>query len=104
VLLDKVVENREQFHVIEVMACPGGCIGGGGQPYPPKGVNVLDPTLLRRRADALYSIDSGKELRKSYENPAIRELYDEFLGAPGSEKAHELLHTHYMARLPRGVR
>jgi iron-only hydrogenase group A len=104
VLLDKVVENREEFHVIEVMACPGGCIGGGGQPYPPKGVNVLDPALLRQRAEALYSIDSGKELRKSYENPAIRELYDEFLGAPGSEKAHELLHTHYQARLPRGIR
>lgn len=104
VLLDKVVENREQFHVIEVMACPGGCIGGGGQPYPPRGVNVLDPSLLRQRADALYSIDSGKTLRKSYDNPAIRELYDEFLGAPGSEKAHKLLHTHYQARLPRGIR
>jgi iron only hydrogenase large subunit-like protein len=104
VLLDKVVQQREHFDVIEVMACPGGCIGGGGQPYPPKGVKVLDPTLLQQRAQALYSIDSGKELRKSYENPAIQELYDEFLGAPGSEKAHALLHTHYQARLPRGIR
>lgn len=104
ILLDKVREGREQFHVLEVMACPGGCIGGGGQPYPPEGVKVLDPELLRKRASALYSIDKGKVLRKSYENPAISELYDSFLGEPGSPKAHELLHTHYHARLPRGIR
>jgi NADP-reducing hydrogenase subunit HndD len=104
VLLDKVIEGKEQFHVIEVMACPGGCIGGGGQPYPPSGVGVLDRELLRRRAGALYAIDSGKTLRKSYENPAVAEVYDSFLGGPGSEKAHELLHTHYTARLPRGIR
>lgn len=104
VLLDKVKEGKEQFHVIEVMACPGGCIGGGGQPYPPTGVKVLDPELLRKRAGALYTIDSGKKLRKSYENPAIEELYDSFLGGPGSQRAHELLHTHYSAKLPRGIR
>jgi iron only hydrogenase large subunit-like protein len=104
VLLDKVVAGTEQFHVIEVMACPGGCIGGGGQPYPPEGVKVLDPGLLRRRASALYAIDGGKALRKSYENPAVEALYDAFLGGPGSPKAHELLHTHYAAKLPRGVR
>ena len=103
VLLDKV-KAGEQFHVIEVMACPGGCIGGGGQPYPPEGVKVLDPDLLRKRAAALYSIDSKKTLRKSYENPAIEEVYSSFLGGPGTEKAHELLHTHYHAREPRGVR
>ena len=77
------------------MACPGGCIGGGGQPYPPEGYQVLDPELLRKRAGALYTIDSGKKLRKSYENPAVEEIYDAFLGGPGSELAHELLHTHY---------
>ena len=104
ILLDKVKSGEEQFHVIEVMACPGGCIGGGGQPYPPEGVKVLDPELLRLRASALYSIDSGKKLRKSYENPAIDEVYSAFLGTPGGERAHELLHTHYHARLPRGVR
>jgi len=59
---------------------------------------------LRKRASALYSIDQGKKLRKSYENPAIKTLYEELLGKPGSEKAHQLLHTHYKARLPRGVR
>ena len=77
------------------MACPGGCIGGGGQPYPHEGYRVLDPELLRKRASALYTIDSNKKLRKSYENPAPwREVYDKFLGGPGSEKAHHLLHTH----------
>jgi NADP-reducing hydrogenase subunit HndD len=104
ILLDKVKAGKEQFHVIEVMACPGGCVGGGGQPYPPEGVKVLDPELLRLRASALYSIDSKKKLRKSYENPAIEEVYSSFLGGPGTEKAHELLHTHYHAREPRGVR
>lgn len=103
ILLDKV-KAGEQFHVIEVMACPGGCVGGGGQPYPPEGVKVLDPDLLRKRAGALYAIDSKKKLRKSYENPAIEEVYSSFLGGPGTEKAHELLHTHYRAREPRGVR
>ncbi len=103
-LLDKVKAGREQFHVIEVMACPGGCCGGGGQPYPPEGVKVLDPGLLRQRASALYAIDSKKKLRKSYENPAVEEVYSSYLGGPGTEKAHELLHTHYHAKLPRGVR
>ena len=103
-LLDKVIGGKTAFHVIEVMACPGGCIGGGGQPYPPEGVKVLDEGLLRRRASALYTIDSSKTLRESYENPAIHELYDSFLGGPGSERADELLHTHYQARLPRGIR
>ncbi len=104
ILLDKIKEGKEQFHVIEIMACPGGCVGGGGQPYPPGGVKVLDPELLRKRAGALYSIDKSKALRKSYENPAIEEVYDQFLDGPGTEKAEELLHTHYHARQPRGIR
>ncbi len=104
ILLDKVIADPGKFHVIEVMACPGGCIGGGGQPYPPEGVKVLDEQLLRKRAGALYAIDGAKTLRESYENPAIDELYDAFLGGPDSERAHELLHTHYRARLPRGIR
>ncbi len=103
ILLDKV-KAGEPFHVIEVMACPGGCIGGGGQPYPPEGYHVLDPELLRKRASALYAIDAGKTLRKSYENPAVEEVYENFLGSPGSPKAHQLLHTHYAPRFPRGIR
>ena len=103
-LLDKVVQGKEKFHVIEVMACPGGCIGGGGQPYPPEDTKVLDPELLALRAKALYTIDQGKKLRRSQDNPAVKEIYESFLGAPGSEKAHQLLHTHYHAKLPRGIR
>lgn len=103
VLLDKVVKGEKQFHVIEVMACPGGCIGGGGQPYPPAGMKVLDPRLLRQRASALYQIDESKQLRRSHENPLIKVLYDEYLGEIGGPKAHELLHTRYSARRPRGI-
>jgi len=103
-LLDMVVSGEKEFHVIEVMACPGGCIGGGGQPYPPKGVKVLDKELLAKRAKALYTIDAGKNLRLSHRNPAIVELYEEFLEKPNSQKAHELLHTHYEAREQRGIR
>ncbi len=103
-LLDAVVNNEKTFHIIEVMACPGGCIGGGGQPYPPQGYRIFDERLLAKRAQALYAIDQGKALRSSNHNPAIQKLYDEYLGKPGSEKAHRLLHTHYAPRLPRGIR
>ncbi len=103
-LLDKVVNGEKEFHLIEVMACPGGCIGGGGQPYPPQGYRFLDRRLLAARAKALYAIDSGKELRSSIRNPQIQTLYKDYLGEPGGEKAHQLLHTHYAPRLPRGIR
>jgi iron only hydrogenase large subunit-like protein len=103
-LLEKVVRGDKQFHVIEIMACPGGCIGGGGQPYPPRGYTILDPKLLAERARALYSIDEAKTIRQSHKNPAVLALYDEFLGKPGSEKAHDLLHTHYEQRLPKGIK
>ena len=103
-LLDKVVSGEEHFDIIEVMACPGGCIGGGGQPYPSENYHVLDPQLLRKRASALYTIDGSKELRESYENPALEELYETYLGSPGSVRAYQLLHTHYRPRLPRGIR
>jgi len=104
ILLDKVQSGVKQYHMIEIMACPGGCIGGGGQPYPPEGMYVLDPELTRLRAKALYDIDREKTLRKSHENPDILKLYKEFLGEPNSHKAHELLHTHYQPRTPRGVK
>jgi NADP-reducing hydrogenase subunit HndD len=103
-ILEKVKRDEKQYHIIELMACPGGCIGGGGQPYPPVNMKVLDPKLLELRAKALYTIDSEKKLRKSHENPAILKLYEEFMGTPGSSKAHELLHTSYQARLPRGIK
>jgi iron-only hydrogenase group A len=103
-ILDRALSGEREYHVIEIMACPGGCIGGGGQPYPPGGYSILDPALLAQRAKALYSIDSDKRLRRSHDNPAITALYDDYLGTPGSELAHTLLHTHYSAKLPRGIR
>jgi iron-only hydrogenase group A len=103
-LLDACIKGEKQLHLIEIMACPGGCIGGGGQPYPPPGMKAMDQDLLQLRAQGLYSIDAGKTIRRSHENPSIERLYSEYLGQPGSEKAHALLHTHYTPRLPRGIR
>jgi len=102
-ILEKIKSGEKQYHMIELMACPGGCIGGGGQPYPQNGHSVLDPELLKLRASALYSIDEAKTLRKSHENPDIKRLYDEYLKHPGSELAHSLLHTRYTHRFPRGI-
>ena len=79
------------------MACPGGCVNGGGQPHQPGYVrNFTD--LRAVRAAGLYGEDANMSLRKSHENPEVKQLYDEFLEAPGSHKAHELLHTHYIER------
>lgn len=103
-LLDQIASGKTTYHMVEIMACPGGCIGGGGQPYPPPGMHIMDAKLLRMRAKALYSIDAQKQFRKSHENPYIRKLYERYLGEPNSPKAHELLHTHYQPREPRGVR
>jgi len=103
-ILDAATAGGKKYHLIEIMACPGGCIMGGGQPYPPLDWDPMDPEIARTRAKALYDIDSHKQLRRSHENPAIEHLYAEFLGQPNGEKAHELLHTHYNARMPRGIR
>jgi NADP-reducing hydrogenase subunit HndD len=92
-LLEMVKNGGEQFHVIEIMACPGGCIGGGGQPYHHGNMEIL-----KKRNAVLYAEDAGKPERKSHENPYIVELYEKFLGKPLSEKAHHLLHTHYFKR------
>ena len=79
------------------MACPGGCVNGGGQPIQPSNVrNVID--IRSERAKALYSEDASLTVRKSHKNPEIKKLYDEYLGKPNSHKAHDLLHTHYYAR------
>jgi NADP-reducing hydrogenase subunit HndD len=102
-ILDRI-KAGEVFHIVEIMACPGGCIGGGGQPYPPEGVYTIDFDLYRKRAQALYAVDSGKQIRKSHENPFIQKLYEDLLGEPGSHTAHELLHTHYERRYPRGIK
>ncbi|HCX99804.1 MAG TPA: NADH:ubiquinone oxidoreductase, partial [Bacteroidales bacterium] len=89
-LLEEVRSGKANYHAIEVMACPGGCIGGGGQP-----LHHGDGDIIKARFDAIYREDAGKPIRKSHENPYIIKLYEEFLGKPMSEKAHQLLHTHY---------
>ena len=96
-LLDDVKEGRKEYHFIEVMCCPGGCINGGGQPSQPAKVrNNYD--LRAMRAAGLYREDAGKPMRKSHKNPAITKVYDEYLGEPGSHKAHKILHTTYQAK------
>lgn len=92
-LLDRIRSGESTYHAIEIMACPGGCIGGGGQPY-----HHGDIEILKARINAIYEEDRGKPIRKSHENPYIKQLYEEFLGEPYSEKAHHLLHTHYVKR------
>lgn len=91
-LIEKILAGEVKYNFVEIMACPGGCIGGGGQPYS------KDPDILAKRAEAIYTIDELKTIRKSHENPAIKKLYEEYLGEPLSHKAHELLHTHYEDR------
>ncbi|MBQ6849748.1 MAG: iron hydrogenase small subunit [Oscillospiraceae bacterium] len=96
-ILTKVKNGEAQYDFIEVMACPGGCINGGGQPTQPASVrNFVD--LKSLRANALYSQDEKMTLRKSHMNQEVQTLYKEFLGEPGSHKAHEILHTSYVAR------
>jgi NADP-reducing hydrogenase subunit HndD len=89
-LLQDIKDGKSTYHAIEIMACPGGCIGGGGQP-----LHHGDSSIIKARQKAIYREDAGKTIRKSHENPYIVKLYDEFLGKPLSEKSHQLLHTHY---------
>lgn len=96
-IMEKVKNGTADYHFIEIMGCPGGCVNGGGQPTQHAVVrNFVD--LRARRAAALYEADKDMPLRKSHESEAVKRLYDEFLGEPGSHKAHEVLHTSYVAR------
>jgi iron only hydrogenase large subunit-like protein len=91
-IMDRVKDGTSPFHFVEIMACPGGCIGGGGQPRP------TNDEIRRLRFKAILAEDEGKTLRKSHENPSVKQLYEEFFEKPNSHKAHELLHTHYVKR------
>ena len=91
-VMQSVKNGTSNYHFIEIMSCPGGCLGGGGQPIP------TNPEIREKRLQALYAEEMGLELRKSHENPEVITLYEEFLEEPLSEKAHELLHTHYLKR------
>ena len=91
-VMERVKSGEADYHFIEIMACPGGCIGGGGQPIP------TNMEIRKKRTEAIYLEDAGKPIRKSHENPEVIAIYKEFLGEPLSHKSHELLHTHYKAR------
>jgi len=91
-LMDLIKEGKADFQFIEIMCCPGGCIGGGGQPIP------TTNEIRKKRIEAIYKADTDLPLRKSHENPAVKTLYEEFLGKPLGEKSHQLLHTHYTKR------
>ncbi|MEG0915326.1 MAG: [Fe-Fe] hydrogenase large subunit C-terminal domain-containing protein, partial [Christensenellaceae bacterium] len=93
-LLETIKAGEKNYHFIEIMACPGGCVNGGGQPIVSARIkNVLDPRVVR--AKGLYDEDNDKPVRKSHKNPDIHLLYKEYLGEPNGHKAHELLHTFY---------
>jgi iron-only hydrogenase group A len=91
-VIGEIVQGRKTYHFVEVMTCPGGCIGGGGQP------RITDNSVRTARIAAIYREDEGKRLRKSHENPEVARLYEEFLGRPLGEKSHHLLHTQYTPR------
>ena len=96
-LLEKVNAGEADYHFIEIMGCPGGCVNGGGQPQVTAHVrNFVDYKAIR--AKVLYDNDVNKQLRKSHENPSIKKVYEEYLGEPGSHRAHEVLHTTYVKR------
>ncbi|MBR1969203.1 MAG: [Clostridia bacterium] len=96
-LINKVRNGEIELDFIEIMACPGGCVNGGGQPIVPAKVR-MDMDIRTERAKAIYNEDKALPLRKSHDNPYIKKLYEEYLGKPCGHKSHELLHTHYIAR------
>ena len=91
-VMDAIKAGKANYHFIEFMACPGGCLGGGGQPIP------TSPEIRKRRAEAIYAEDAGMPLRKSHQNPEVVKIYKDFLGKPLGEKSHHLLHTKYVPR------
>lgn len=92
ILMDAIRNKKADYHFVEIMACPGGCLGGGGQPIP----TTMD--IRKQRMNAIYEEDSNIKLRKSHENPEVQKIYKLFLDHPCSEKSHHLLHTHYTER------
>ncbi len=93
-IMDQIKEKKSPYHFVEIMACPGGCVMGGGQPIK-SAKTRMNVDVRKRRADSLYSIDEKSTVRKSHENPTIKKIYEEYLEKPGSHKAHKYLHTTY---------
>ncbi|MFW5775551.1 MAG: iron hydrogenase small subunit, partial [Chitinivibrionales bacterium] len=91
-VLEALKSGKATYHFVEVMTCPGGCIGGGGQP------RFTTDEIRKKRIEAIYREDEGKQVRKSHDNPEIKRIYEEFLCQPLGEKSHQLLHTKYTKR------
>jgi len=102
-VMQEVATGVAEYQYVEIMGCPGGCIGGGGQPYAGANSMPLDREILRKRAEVLYSLDRQRDFRMAHENPSVQRIYQEFVGAPFNEKAHELFHTQFTAKEPRGI-
>ena len=102
-LLEIVRTDPGRYHFVEIMGCPGGCVGGGGQPYAGANTIPLDEEALMARAGALYDIDRKNTVRRSHDNPDIQRLYKEYLGRPLGAKSHHLLHTQYKQHFPFGI-
>ena len=96
-IMEEIKNGTSDYQFVEVMACPGGCIMGGGQPIKSSKVRMT-VDVAAKRAEAMYSIDERSVIRKSHENSILKQIYKEYIGKPGEHKAHELLHTHYMKR------
>jgi NADH-quinone oxidoreductase subunit G len=93
ILLEAIQAGAAEYHAIEIMACPGGCIDGGGQPY-----HFGNMDIVKKRMEAIYREDRSKKIRKSHENPVVKAMYEEYIGEIGGKRAHDLLHTHYIER------
>ncbi len=96
-IMEEIKEGKADYQFVEIMACPGGCVMGGGQPIKSSKIR-REVDVRKLRADALYSIDEKSTIRKSHENPILKQIYAEYLEEPGSYRAHKLLHTHYTER------
>ena len=95
--MEEIKNGEADYQFVEIMACPGGCIMGGGQPIKTSKTRA-NVDVRKKRAEAMYEIDEKSQIRKSHKNPVLLKIYEEYLGEPGGHMAHELLHTHYHAR------
>jgi len=102
-IMTEIASGAARYQYVEIMGCPGGCVGGGGQPYAGANSVPLDRETLRKRAEVLYNLDRSRDFRLAHENPSVQTIYREYAGEPLGEKARELFHTHFTPASPRGI-
>ena len=102
-IMEEIKNGKADYQFVEIMACPGGCVMGGGQPIKSSKIR-REVDVRKLRADSLYTIDEKSIIRKSHKNPVVKKVYDEFLEEPGSYRAHKLLHTHYVERIKYNIK